>query len=427
MGRSTLGHMTSPAEPASAGNDSASGAERRSADHPPRVHTGSGGPIPSAGLDPDATAPLWQCPRLRIDEAGEFVAAVPALLGFVPRRSLVACLLQEDPARPGSVHLGALARHDLDVPGCGAWRRVAGQLAAICAQERASGVLALIVDDRAAPPRAGRPGARAARHRDLVSLLAGALHAEDIELADAWAVREIVAEGPWWSLLDPACTGVQADPAASPITLAHVLDGRPIRSSREEMTAIVAADPRSRAAVAEVLGEISEAARERYGRAVARSEPDSYARSALALVLRRISDIDDPGGGIGPVEIAEVAVALRDLTVRDAMFALALSDRAPAAEVLWSMVCRSLTGPDRAEAATLLGYSAYVNGDGPFAGVALEAALDADPRHGLAQLLDTALRTGMRPSEIRKLALSGLAKAAELGVELPVDTSRCGP
>ncbi|WP_280389468.1 DUF4192 family protein, partial [Nocardia wallacei] len=139
--------MTSPAEPASAGNDSASGAERRSADHPPRVHTGSGGPIPSAGPDPDATAPLWQCPRLRIDEAGEFVAAVPALLGFVPRRSLVACLLQEDPARPGSVHLGARARHAQDVAGCGGGLRVAGELAALIPQERAARVVALIVGD----------------------------------------------------------------------------------------------------------------------------------------------------------------------------------------------------------------------------------------------------------------------------------------
>ncbi|MBF6176738.1 DUF4192 domain-containing protein [Nocardia blacklockiae] len=364
---------------------------------------------------------------MRVDEAAEFIAAVPALLGFVPRRSLVACMLREDPENPGSVHLGAMARHDLDVPGCGAWLRMAAQLAGLCAQERAVGVLALVVDDRAAAPRAGRPGARAARHRDLIRVLAGALQAEDIELADAWAVREIAAGCAWWSLIEADCLGAQTDPAASPIALAHVLEGRPIRASREELTAVVEADLRAREAVAGVLDDACATARQRYRQAACRCETSSYTRAALESVLRRIADIEATDVGVDPAGLAEVAVALRDSAVRDAMFALALGERAAAAEVLWSMLCRALTGADRAEAATLLGYSAYANGDGPFAGVALEAALAADPQHSIAQLLDTALRTGMRPAEIRKLALSGRAKAAGLGVEIPVDPSHCGP
>ncbi|WP_024806063.1 DUF4192 domain-containing protein [Nocardia sp. BMG51109] len=427
--------MTIPAEPAPAADDPRHGDQRREAPWPggddpgPRAHSRPAGPEhePADGrAAPDCPAsdePPWIGQGLRIDAPAEFIAAVPALLGFVPHRSLVACLLREVPDRPGSVFLGALARHDLDAHGCGVWVRSAGHLAALCAHEDAVGVLVLIVDDRAGAPRAGRPGARAARHRDLVGVLGGALRAEGVELADAWAVREIAAEAPWWDLLEPGSVGRQRDPSASPIALAQVLDGRPIRASRAEMTVLLEVDPDSREAVAAVLDEVCAAARERYRQAVCRCDPTSYSRAALDLVLRRVAEVGSDDG-IEPVDLAEVAVALRDSTVRDAMFALALGDRAAPAEVLWSLLCRSLTGSDRAEAATLLGYSAYVNGDGPFAGVALEAALEADPRHGIAELLDTALRTGMPPSEVRKLGLSGRTRAAGLGVEIAIGPAR---
>ncbi|WP_280265457.1 DUF4192 domain-containing protein [Nocardia wallacei] len=369
----------------------------------------------------------WAEAGLRVEEPGEFIAGVPALLGFVPHRSLVVCMLQEAPERPGSVFLGAMARHDLDVHGCGAWVRVAGQLAALCVQEDAAGVLVLIVDDRAGAPHADRPGARAGRHRDLLRILDGALREAGIELAEACAVREIAAGAPWWSLLEPGSTGRQSDPATSPITLAHVLDGRPIRACRAELTEIVGVDPESRAEVGDKLDAAAAAARRRYRQAACRCEPGSYSRFALELVLRRVSVLGAPDGTVLPSDLAEVAVALRDSTVRDASFALALGDQAVAAEVLWSLLCRALTGSDRAEAATLLAYSAYANGDGPLAGVALEAALEADPRHTIARLLDAALRTGMPPREIRKLALSGRSTAANLGVEIAIDPARCEP
>ncbi|WP_290048446.1 DUF4192 family protein, partial [Nocardia nova] len=104
---------------------------------------------------------LWPATALTMNEPAEFIAAVPALLGFRPQRSLVACLLLRSQKYPGAVYLGAVARHDLDVAGCGAWVRLAGQLAAICGQEQAVGVVTLIVDDRATAPRAGRAGRRA--------------------------------------------------------------------------------------------------------------------------------------------------------------------------------------------------------------------------------------------------------------------------
>ncbi|MBF6329673.1 DUF4192 domain-containing protein [Nocardia transvalensis] len=436
--------MTTPAEPVPTDNDPAAtpGPAHESVGDPPRheneqsperphslcdavVRLGSGETgCGCAGSDEDA--PLWPHPLLRVDDPGEFIAAVPALLGFVPHRSLVVCLLQEAPERPDSLRLGTVARHDLDVPGCGAWARLAAQLAAICVQEQTLAVLVLVVDDRAGAPRTGSPGARSARHRDLIRVLEAALRAEDVPIADACAVREITADALWWSLLDPDCVGVQTDPAASPVTLAHVLDGRPVRSSRAELADVVAADPVAADEVAAQLEPAAAQARHRYRRAVCRRDPNSYSRAALEMVLWLISATDS-GDRIDARELADLAVALRDRTVRDAVFALAVGVHAQAAEALWGRLCRAVTGADRAEAAALLGYSAYVRGDGPLAGVALEAALDADPTHSIAALLETALHTGMPPQEIRKLAHSGRDKAAALGIDLGIDPDRSEP
>ena len=55
--------------------------------------------------------------------------------------------------------------------------------------------------------------------------------------------------------------------------------------------------------------------------------------------------------------------------------------------------------------------SAYVRGDGPLAGVSLEAALRCEPGHRMAGMLDTALQSGLRPEQIRGLTAIGLCAA----------------
>lgn len=375
--------------------------------------------VDHGGGTSDGFESLWATTALTMNEPGEFIAAVPALLGFRPHRSLVACLLLRSQKYPGAVYLGAVARHDLDVAGCGAWVRLAGQLAAICGQEQAVGVVVLIVDDRATASRPGRAGRRSARHRDLIRTLDGALQAEDVLLAEAWAVADIAAGAHWWSVLDPEVSGTQSDPAASPVALAQVLDGRPIRGSRTELTATIAPDPELAARVDEAIDAAAEAARRRFRRELRNRTPRRYSRAALEMVLWQISTVES-GDELDPRELADLAVAVRDTTVRDCLFAVALGDHAAAAETLWARACRAVTGPDRAELATLYGYSAYTRGDGPLAGVAFEAALQADPAHHIAQLLDAALRTGMRPADVRKLAGSGRDIAAGLGVDLHI-------
>ena len=108
-----------------------------------------------------------------------------------------------------------------------------------------------------------------------------------------------------------------------------------------------------------------------------------------------------------------------DVTVRDTLFGLAIGSAAGAAETLWAALARALPPPWRVEALVLLAFSAYVRGDGPLAGVSLEAALRGDPGHRMAGLLDTALQSGLRPEKIRDLGRTGYRLGRKMGVALP--------
>lgn len=58
------------------------------------------------------------------------------------------------------------------------------------------------------------------------------------------------------------------------------------------------------------------------------------------------------------------------------------------------------------------GTGSQLTGDGPLAGIALQAAQEADPSHSMANLLEISLRTGMSPETLRRLAYSGLGTRA---------------
>ncbi|GAA5055548.1 DUF4192 domain-containing protein [Nocardia callitridis] len=327
-----------------------------------------------------------------------------------------------------AARVDAVVRFDLD--GEGGQRIRAGTLAShvirICAQADAAEVLMVVVDDRAdgsdLAGRATRDGAAGTRGADrrfaaLVAAVARRVGAHDVELGGAWAVGAIAPQQRWWSLSDANQGGTLPDPATSVVTLSHVLDGRLIRASRADLAAMVACDDELAATMPPRLDRAFAASKQRYTEAARQGNPDNHSRQALEHLLWQIANVES-GVELMPVEIAEIAVALRDRSIRDAAFGLAIGDHAVAAEQLWVVLTRALPGADRAEAATLLAYSAYVRGDGSLAGIALEAALTAMATHSIAVLLDTSLRLGMRPDQIRRLALSGRRIADALGVDL---------
>ncbi|NUT46190.1 MAG: DUF4192 domain-containing protein [Saccharothrix sp.] len=111
-------------------------------------------------------------------------------------------------------------------------------------------------------------------------------------------------------------------------------------------------------------------------------------------------------------EVADLAVALSDYTVRDACIATTAGDHALAAEKLWTDLTRQFPAPERAEPATLLAFSAYLRGDDVLAAVAVECAESAFPDHRLAELLRAALEVQMPPTKVHPL-LDHAVEAAE--------------
>lgn len=119
----------------------------------------------------------------------------------------------------------------------------------------------------------------------------------------------------------------------------------------------------------------------------------------VVAAVRRVGQ----GAVLSDTELADIGASLVDVRVRDALFTLADSHEASAAEMLWTELARVLPQPYRSEALCLVGFSAFSRGEGPLAGVALEEALADDPAHRMAGLLDCALQNGVRPEDIRNL------------------------
>ncbi|WP_157224183.1 DUF4192 domain-containing protein [Nocardia paucivorans] len=351
----------------------------------------------------------------RLGEPGELIAAIPAMLGFRPERSMVLAVLGAEAGNPGGAVIDLVVRFDLAeqpaVPSTDT-APTAAAAARVCAHPGVVGVLVVVVDDRP-PPAEPSGGASYPELAELARLLA----THGVPIRGAWAVPAIEPGRTWRSMCGPRRCGPVQDPAASPVALSHVLDGRPIRRGRTELTALVAVDTELRERMAVEIPGATDRAHEHYAAAARAGNPLGYSRRALEQVLWQISNVDS-GARLPPRELADIAVALRDRRVRDTMFAVAATVHADAAEQLWIRLTRAASAGDRAESAALLGYFAYVRGDGPFAGIALDIALEADPDHSMAVLLHTALISGMRPERLRELVRCGRETAADLGIDL---------
>lgn len=361
---------------------------------------------------------------LRLTDPGDLIAAVPAMLGFLPARSLIVLSLASDAGggRDGarSATVGAVMRHDLilppgeDDPVPAAMRDVFDRFGALCDREGADAVLVVLVDDRLDHPDA--PAVAAACR--LLDDFAVRLDRRGVRIAGAHAVSEVACGRTWFALVGGA-RGTVPDPQASPVAAARVFEGGAIRRSRAELADLLTPLPMpGRMQVADHIDEAIDARDLAYELAVRAGGRDRADRQELEAVLAHIARHDDGAELLAP-ELAELAVLLSNSTVRDAVMALAAGAEADTAERLWVTLTRRLPDPERAEAAALVGYSAYVRGDGPLAGVALGVALESNPRHRLADLLDQALQAGLRPHTVRGLADTGYEIAARLGVRMP--------
>ena len=335
-----------------------------------------------------------QPPDFHLNRPGVLIAALPAVLGFVPEKSLV--LVTVDCGEMGCVMRVDLSDELL---------YSLGHVADVAAAAKPDSAIAVVVDEQGFGCRMC-----ADEYRQLAAVLTASLADRGIELLAAHVVDRVAAGGRWHCADGCGNSGTVDDPSASPLAVAAVLDGRRLYARRAELQDVInVVDPARRAALADVIRDRQPDGAERAD-AEARSDiEDAIAAAGLVVDGRELSND----------ELARLAWALKDPRVRDTLYALAVGENAGQAESLWAVLSRTLPDPWRVEALVLLAFSAYVRGDGPLAGVSLEAALRCDPTHRMAGMLDTALQSGMRPEQIRELAAAGYRLADQLGVRLP--------
>jgi Domain of unknown function (DUF4192) len=334
-----------------------------------------------------------QSPDFHLNRPGVLIAALPAVLGFVPEKSLV--LVTADRGE-----MGCVMRVDLsdELPDSIA------HIADVAAAANPDSAIVVVIDEDGASCRLCND-----EYRELADGLANALAKRGIELLAAHVVDRVAAGGRWHCADGCGNSGTVEDPSASPMAVAAVLDGRRLYTRRAELQAVIeVADPARTDALTGVIDSCKPGS----------DRPDEAARADIDAAIAAAARVAD-AETLGDDELARLAWALTDLRVRDTLYALAVGENAGQAESLWALMSRTLPDPWRVEPLVLLAFSAYARGDGPLAGVSLEAALRADPTHRMAGMLDTALQSGLRPERIRDLAVTGYRLADRLGVQLP--------
>ncbi|WAC55221.1 DUF4192 domain-containing protein [Gordonia sp. SL306] len=350
------------------------------------------------------------------------LTAVPGLLGFIPDRSFILIAFGDDP------HVVRTAmRHDLVLDESGeivpALKSVFGDLAEVCVRNEIRDVVAVVADDR---HPAGDD-----RYRRICAI-ADRRFAEIGGIAAGFVVPEFTDGARWQRIWDPrpptarpmstppiarsaSPRGRLGNPHTSPTAVHHaVATGRRVLARRSDMVAMLAP-------LDHCTGDHRDASQGEAG-------PASDAGLLRGVVEQVISTMPTPTGEVDrPREldcatVTMLGTALTRLPVRDAALALAVTDLRHAAEMLWRELARRLTGSQRASAATLLAHLHYINGEGGYAGVALDCALAADPGWSLAVLLDSALRGGMPPRMLRAMLDDSYEIAHSLGVPMPAPT-----
>ncbi|WP_280215128.1 DUF4192 domain-containing protein [Nocardia cyriacigeorgica] len=342
------------------------------------------------------------------------IASVPGALGYWPHRRLVLIMAvapvpDEQPQRVQSLFV----TWPLDVPSA----TVLADARRLATNVNASAVAALIVDDRLGS--LDRAVLDSAGHRELVDALVQGFDAGPAPLVAVWGISDIVAGAEWFTLCGSLERGVIEDPWQDPATRERAERGQAVYPSREALVQSLAPD---RELIEQIRQHTATAADPDFSVPGYRRSPDhdaaeNHPRQSLRAALELLGCRD--GRPLSSAQLACLAELIGDGSVRDCLFAVVNTACAAAAEATWVMLVRGLTGPHRADAAVLLAYSAAVRGDTVLASIAVGIALEADPHHEIAVLLDAAIEVAIPPQKLLRLAHKSARRAAALGVEIP--------
>lgn len=307
------------------------------------------------------------------------VAAVPHLLGFQPKDSIVIVWIRED-------RITLTQRVDLPTPESALDTESLVAMACHAASDAA------IVVIFAADPRESN-GPRV----EVVTSIRRALAAREITCLDALHV----SGDHWWSYLceEPCCPPqgrrIDEDTARE---VASRLAGSAIEPSRDDVVRTLAADE---PAATRMATRVSRVVRKLDARFVRAENP---AASLQQWRDEQIASFEPVFLGEAPVEGfgAGLLVSLQDIRVRDCLLWHLARCHDPR-EVVASLSPLLRAAPEGfiAPIATCTAIAAWLCGDGVRAGAAVQRAMEEDECYSLAQLVDRSILSGLPPSSWR--------------------------
>ena len=317
--------------------------------------------------------------------AADFLAAVPALLGFFPDNSVVAVCFGPDRT------LGPVIRHDAD-------RFSPAEVVRIVGAMRTNGVAAVVLITVADDEHAEQ------------SWIAVAELVENLIDTEVHVLRVLhtaaITPGARYLDLDTGDTGTVSDPRNGEVTAAAVFEGISVEANRAAIAA--------RFAETEEISEaVGLAAAARLGERVLAATVGELAAAIAADIL--------PGADL--VARTGLILAGNDAEVHRSFLRLSVCGSQCAAQVM-TYVAAHLRAMARARALTVAGFCLYLGGSGPAASIALDAAAEAaeyafEPVPDLTVTLAGALRNGLHPTTLRDLVPSAHDVEAATGAYLP--------
>ena len=341
----------------------------------------SASPVPT-------TPPTTPVARLR--DPGELLAALPYLIGFHPRDSLLFI------AFGGSSGRRIELTQRVDLPVAVDAPAVSGALAANTLRVSPAGVAVVVVggDPGAA---GGVPFGGPPPLRELADAAAAALVSCEVAVQSrTWAAG--TGAGAAWACYDECgCRGAVPEAGTTPFAATAVAAGLVAHTDRAELEGLVAPT---------TPGRLRRRAR-MLTRAVEVETTDTGGDAAAAGHALVGSALADAAGGrlqLDDGRVVALALALSDLEVRDTALARCAAPQAglDGAEHLWAALAREMPDPEAAEPAALLAACALLRGDGALAGIALDRAERAWPGHRLTGLLRAVWAAGIPPERVRE-------------------------
>jgi len=329
----------------------------------------------------------------RVKEPADLVVAVPYMLGFHPRESLVLVAT----GGPSGRRLGLTVRIDLPPPEH-ATSAADSAVDSLMLDAPAGAAVIVVAAGHGSDP----PGRR------VVDRVVDRLDACGVDAHTVmWA--EATTAGARWGCYDRCrCDGVLPDPATTVAVATAVAAGTVARADRSDLRRHVAAGDARRIRCREAL---IVAAHDRELADAGLDVADTTTGTATVDAA-----LDDAAAGrlvLDDERVVALAVALSDPLVRDTAILRGAGPLAAAAEHLWAALCRETPDPEAAEPAALLAVSALLRGDGALAHVALDRAEQAWPGHRLTGLLRQVTDAGMRPAAFRACLGSDLTPAED--------------